>query len=98
MARKKKNIDDGLQYYQIITMNGLEDVKPPKPEKERYIYQYSGSVKQFDRIVIEHFEATTTAVSAKQALNNIAFRAKRKLGLAPNAKIELTAKIQVIDK
>ena len=96
--RKKKRIDDGLQYYQIITMNGLEDVKPPKPEKERHIYQYSGSVKYFDKIVIERFEATTTAVSTKQAMNNIMFRAKRKLGLAPSAKIELTAKLQIIDK
>ena len=103
MGRKKNNMNDGLSYYQMITPEGLVDLPETEPEKKeevtsnekvKSLYSYSGPVKYFDKVVIDCFEATTMAVSLKQATNNITFRAKKKLGLANNAMLILVNKVK----
>ena len=93
-----KKIKDDYEYFQIITPEGIKDIeqnilpkveeKPKEKEKvikKKSLYYYSGSVRRFNKIVIDQFEATTMAVSIRKAEQNIIYKAKMKLGLAPNA-------------
>ena len=82
MSIKRK--DDGYNYYQTITLEGIQDVpksKPDKKEKLKELYSYEGPVKQWGKVKIENFKAKTMAVSPAQAKNNILCSAKNKLGL-----------------
>ena len=59
---------------------------------DKTLYHYHGNVKQFDSIVIRNFQGQTFACSEKQALNNLAYQAKKILKFASNAKITLDSK------
>lgn len=63
---------------------------------ERRVYQYRGSVLCFGREVCRNWVAQTTAVSEKEAISNLLFRAKKELGLVPNAKLTLSGKPKVV--
>lgn len=97
----KKNYDDGLDYYQQITPEGLVDnVKDPEPEiaENRYKrFRFEGRVLQFRRCVIPSFNEETEAVSERKAIANLKYRAKQRLGLAPHAGgIELRGSIREV--
>ena len=91
------------EYFQIIGMDGLEDVKTAQPKKNKkepvyHKYKYTGPVKRFDKTVISYLDEITIASSAKKAANNIKYKAKCKLGLAANAGgIKLVNHLKVVD-
>ena len=59
---------------------------------KKYIYRYSGCVKQFGKIICESWTAETSAVSAYKALSNLSYRYKTEHGLTANARVELDKK------
>ena len=90
---KKKNYDN-YDYYQVIGMNGLEDVVEENKEKDkRSLYTFTGSIMYFDKCLVSNWTKSTMAVSEKQALNNITFAAKLKCNLEPSAKLKLVGQL-----
>ena len=91
MSNKKK-ISDNDQYYQRMTLTGFEDIEPVKVNKPSSVvttkkdsYTYIGPVYRYNVRVIDKFEVKTQAVSEAQAINNVLYRAKKKLGLSAGA-------------
>lgn len=60
------------------------------------VYQYKGPVYRFGKMVCEYWEAVTTAVSSKKALNNLKFRFRQKNGYDKSTLIDLPGLIQEI--
>lgn len=57
--------------------------------KSKYQYKYEGPVFRFEHIAIGKFVAYTTAYSEKQAINQIKYRAKQKLKLSKDSKVDI---------
>lgn len=57
------------------------------------LYSYDGPVKEFDRIVANHWKGQTYAASESKARTNLAFQFKRDTGRVPRSKITLPGKI-----
>jgi hypothetical protein len=57
------------------------------------LYSYNGPVLEFDKIVSNHWQAQTYAVSEAKARTNLAFQFKRDTGRVPRTKITLPGKI-----
>lgn len=60
-------------------------------------YHYCGPVKEFETVINHKWEADTHAFSEKKARNNLTYRYKREHGKAPDVKITLPGKLEVID-
>lgn len=101
---KKKDLHPNEGYFQYIDpVLGLIDIpqpkdvalekkkkdKQPKVYKTKHLFRYTGCLFQFGKLVASNFDASTYAVSEKQARNNILFQAKKFLNLVPSAKVEL---------
>ena len=66
--------------------------KKLKHPKKKQTYMYSGPISRFGKVVEWDWEGTTKAVSEKEALSHLAFKAGKHLGLdvgSHNVKIEL---------
>lgn len=59
-------------------------------------YSYRGPVMEFDRCVMDRFEASTAAVSERKALSNLTFQFKRRYSKPANSKISLPGKIVLV--
>lgn len=59
------------------------------------LYSYDGPVLEFDRIVANHWQGQTYAVSEAKARANLAFQFKKDTGRVPRSKITLPGKIVV---
>jgi len=57
------------------------------------LYSYNGPVLESDKIVSNHWQAQTYAVSEAKARTNLAFQFKRDTGRVPRTKITLPGKI-----
>ena len=57
------------------------------------LYLYDGPVFEFERIVANHWQGQTYAVSEAKARTNLAFQFKKETGRVPRAKITLPGKI-----
>lgn len=57
------------------------------------LYSYNGPVMEFDRIVDNHWQGQTHAVSEAKARINLAYQYKRETGRVPRTKITLPGKI-----
>ena len=57
------------------------------------LYSYNGPVMEFDRIVDNHWQGQTYAVSEAKARTNLAYQFKRETGRVPRTKITLPGKI-----
>ena len=55
-------------------------------------YIYDGPVKEFDKLISEHWKGETIAPSEAKARSNLAYQYKRDHGYIPNAKISLSDK------
>ena len=97
---KKKQKDNEWKYYQIITMEGLIDIKEDteiKEEKERW--SFNGAVYKNEKCILRDFDAITFAVSEAKARQNIIFRVKKKMNLPINTRgIHLKGDLIKIDK
>ena len=59
------------------------------------LYSYDGPVFEFERLIDNHWEGQTYAVSEAKARTNLAFQFKRDTGRLPRTKISLPGKIIV---
>lgn len=57
------------------------------------VYYYEGPVLEFDRIVANHWSASTRAVSEKKARCNLAHQFKMEYGKEPRSKITVPGKL-----
>lgn len=56
-------------------------------------YIYDGPVKEFDKLIAEHWKGETIASSETKARSNLAYRYKREHNKTPNSNIKLTGKL-----
>lgn len=63
-----------------------------KNTANRKSYFYSGPVYHFNDIVKKKWEGSTTAVSPKQALNNITYKCKLAVGMTHDCRLHLDPK------
>lgn len=59
------------------------------------LYSYDGPVLEFDRIVANHWKASTRAESEKKARCNLAYKFKIETGRVPRSKITVPGKLVV---
>ena len=60
-------------------------------------YIYDGPVKEFDKLISEHWKGETMASSEAKARSNLAYQYKREMHKTPNSKIKITGKLMVVD-
>lgn len=56
-------------------------------------YIYDGPVKEFDKLIAEHWKGETIAPTETKARSNLAYQYKRSHNKTPNSKIKITGKI-----
>lgn len=61
------------------------------------LYFYDGPVLEFDRIVANHWIATTRAVSEKKARNNLSYQFKKQYGREARSKITVPGELKIIE-
>lgn len=61
-------------------------------------YSYDGPVMEFERCIVNHWQALTYAVSESKARSNLAYKFKKQNGKACGAKISLPGKIISIEE
>ena len=61
------------------------------------LYFYDGPVLEFDRIVANHWTASTRAESEKKARCNLAYQFKMQYGRVPRSKITIPGKFTIIE-
>lgn len=61
------------------------------------LYFYDGPVLEFDRIVANHWTATTRAVSEKKARNNLSYQFKKQYGREARSKITVPGELKIIE-
>lgn len=61
------------------------------------LYSYDGPVLEFDRIIANHWKASTRAESEKKARCNLAYQFKQQYGKIPRSKITIPGKLIIID-
>lgn len=57
------------------------------------LYFYDGPVLEFDRIIANHWSASTRAESEKKARSNLAFQFKKQYGKEARSKITVPGKL-----
>lgn len=61
-------------------------------------YSYKGPVLEFDKIICNCWEGTTTAVSPGRAKSNLAYRFKQETKRTANTKISLPGKLVAVEE
>ncbi len=61
-------------------------------------YSYDGPVLEFERIIANHWRASTRAESEEKARCNLAHQFKMETGRVPSAKITVPGKLTVIER
>lgn len=61
------------------------------------LYSYDGPVFEFERIVANHWRASTLAESESKARCNLAYQYKMQHGKVPRSKITVPGKLTVIE-
>lgn len=61
------------------------------------LYSYDGPVLEFDRIIANHWKASTRAESEKKARCNLAYQFKQENGRVPSAKISVPGKLMIVE-
>ena len=87
-------VEDTLNHvYQFFNEDQLElvdEVKESLTEKDqKQRYKYEGPVFYFNKVIDDLWIGVTEAVSEKQALNNLTFKAKIHFGFSKDSKITL---------
>lgn len=60
-------------------------------------YSYDGPVLEFDRIIANHWKASTRATSEKKARCNLAHQFKQQYGRVPRSKISVPGKLVIVE-
>ena len=61
------------------------------------LYSYDGPVLEFDKVIANHWKASTYAESEKKARCNLAYKFKMETGRLPRTKITIPGKLIVIE-
>ena len=61
-------------------------------------YSYDGPVLEFDRIIANHWKASTYAESEQKARCNLAYQFKQQTGRVPRSMITIPGKLIVIER
>ena len=61
------------------------------------VYTYNGPVLEFDRVVADHWIASTRAESEKKARCNLTYQFKMQSGRTPQTKITIPGKLTIIE-
>lgn len=61
------------------------------------LYSYDGPVLEFDKVIANHWKASTRAESEKKARCNLAYKFKMETGRIPRTKITIPGKLIVIE-
>ena len=61
------------------------------------LYTYDGPVFEFDRLIVDHWIASTRAVSEKKARCNLAYQFKIQNSRLPHTKITVPGKITIVE-
>lgn len=61
------------------------------------LYHYNGPVLEFDKIVANHWSASTRAESEKKARSNLAYQFKMENGKMPRSMITIPGKLNIIE-
>ena len=59
------------------------------------LYSYDGPVLEFDRIIANHWKASTRAESEKKARTNLAYQFKKQYGRNPRSRITIPGKLTI---
>ena len=61
------------------------------------LYTYDGPVFEFDKLIADHWIASTRAVSEKKARCNLAYQFKIQNSRLPRCKITIPGKITIVE-
>lgn len=61
------------------------------------LYHYNGPVLEFDKIVANHWSASTRAESEKKARSNLAYQFKMENGKMPRSMISIPGKLNIVE-
>ena len=61
------------------------------------LYDYNGPVLEFDKVVANHWSASTRAQSEKKARCNLAYQFKMKTGRVARSKITIPGKLIIVE-
>ena len=61
------------------------------------LYHYNGPVLEFDKIVANHWSASTRAESEKKARSNLAYQFKMENGKVPRSMITIPGKLNIVE-
>lgn len=61
------------------------------------VYAYNGPVLEFDRVIADHWIASTRAKSEKKARCNLTYQFKMQSGRMPQTKITIPGKLTIIE-
>lgn len=61
------------------------------------LYYYNGPVLEFERIVADHWSASTRASTEKKARSNLAYQFKMETGRMPRSKITIPGKLKIVE-
>lgn len=61
------------------------------------LYRYNGPVLEFDKIVANHWSASTRAESEKKARSNLAYQFKMENGKVPRSMITIPGKLNIVE-
>ena len=62
------------------------------------LYSYDGPVLEFDRIIDDHWKASTLAVSEDKARCNLAHQYKQQTGRVPRSKITVPGRLIIVER
>lgn len=61
------------------------------------LYDYNGPVLEFDKVVANHWSASTRAQSEKKARCNLAYQFKMETGRVARSKITIPGKLIIVE-
>ena len=61
------------------------------------LYDYNGPVLEFDKVVANHWSASTRAQSEKKARCNLAYQFKMETGRVARSKIIIPGKLSIVE-
>lgn len=62
------------------------------------LYSYDGPVLEFDRIIANHWKASTYAESEKKARCNLAYKFKKDTGRVSRTRITMPGKLTIVER
>ena len=88
---------DWWNYELWCEQNGYTYKSPEAKTSRINTYIYNGPVLEFDRVIADHWNASTRAESEKKARCNLAHQFKMQSGRTPRSKITIPGKINIVE-